>query len=84
MLDGYKRVKLPKKIRTPEKFESVKQAVIKSPCRSARKQALALEVSKTTIIKNLYKDLGFYPYKKRFLTICYVTIYFVSKLFRGC
>ena len=51
------------KVRTPENIEKVRKAVQQSPMRSARKQALALEMSSRTVRRILHKDLGFHPYK---------------------
>ena len=53
----------PRKVRTPENIEVVKQSVQRSPFRSARKHALALGISEPTVRKILHEDLGFHPFK---------------------
>lgn len=49
-------------VRTPEDIERVRAAVMRSPCRSRRKQASALNIS-NTVLWILRKDLNFHPYK---------------------
>lgn len=50
-------------IRTPENIERVKQAVIRSPNRSASRQSIALHISNRTLRRILHSDLHFHPYK---------------------
>lgn len=49
--------------RTPEKIEMVREAVLQSPRRSARKHAAALAISDRSLRRILHKDLSFHPYK---------------------
>jgi hypothetical protein len=41
----------------------VRQAVLRSPRRSASRHALALRMSDRTVRRILHKDLNFHPYK---------------------
>lgn len=52
-----------KTVRTPANIERVREAVTRSPRRSARKQSLALQLSNTTLRRILHQDLHFHPYK---------------------
>lgn len=52
-----------KTVRTPENVERVRQAVIRSPVRSARRQALALNITRRSLGRILHEDLRFHPYK---------------------
>jgi len=49
--------------RTPEKVERVREAVVRSPTRSARRRAVELGMSEWTVRRILDKDLGFHSYK---------------------
>jgi len=49
--------------RTPENVERVRQAVVRSPTCSARRHAVELRMSESTVKQILHKDLGFHPYK---------------------
>lgn len=53
----------PKTVRTPENVALVEAAVQRSPRRSARKQALALNMSNRSLRRILRYDLSFHPYK---------------------
>lgn len=50
-------------VRTPENIERVRQAVERSPTRSASRQSLALHISNRTLRRILHLDLKFHPYK---------------------
>jgi hypothetical protein len=52
-----------RRVRTPENIERVRQAVLRSPRRSAVRQATALNLSDRSIRRILHVDLGFHPYK---------------------
>lgn len=52
-----------RRVRTPENIERVREAVIRSPQRSARRQAVALNLSRTSVCRILHEDLKFHPYK---------------------
>ena len=54
---------LQRTIRTPENVERVRQSVLRSPRRSARKHAAAIGLSNTTVRRILHEDLHFHPYK---------------------
>ena len=58
-----KRRGRPRTSRTPENIEAVRQSVIQSPRRSARKQASALGISNHSVRRILHQDLHFHPYK---------------------
>ena len=64
---------LPRTVRSPENVERVREAVLRSPKRSARRQALALPMSDRSLRRILHKDLKFHPYK----------IMIVQKLLQG-
>ena len=48
-----------KKVRTPER---VRQALVRSPARSARRHAAELNISRESVRRNLQRDLRFHPY----------------------
>ena len=48
---------------TPNNVERVRAAMLQSPQRSARQQALTLRLNKCNIRQNLHKDLYYHPYK---------------------
>jgi len=50
-------------LRTPENIERVRQAFVRSPRRSARRNAIALRMSDRTLRRILHEDLNFHPYK---------------------
>lgn len=50
-------------VRTPENVERVRHAVLRSPRRSAVKQASALGISDRSVRRILHMDLHFHPYK---------------------
>ena len=50
-------------IGTPENIERVHQAFVRSPRRSASRNAIALRMSDLTVRRILHEDLNFYPYK---------------------
>ena len=50
-------------VQTPEKVGRVREAVVRSPTRSARRHAVELGMSESTLRRILHKDLGFHPYK---------------------
>lgn len=52
-----------KTVRAPENVERVQQAVVRSPTRSARRQAVALNITRRSLCRILQKDLRFHPYK---------------------
>jgi len=49
--------------RTPQNIEAVRTSFEKSPRRSVRKQAAALDLRRTTVCRILHNDLNFQPYK---------------------
>ncbi|KAG5326261.1 MOS1T transposase, partial [Pseudoatta argentina] len=49
--------------RTPEAVERVRQSILRSPRRSARKHAVPLGILDTTVRRILHKELQFHPYK---------------------
>ena len=49
--------------RTPENVEGVREAVLRSPTRSARRHAVELGMSEITVRRILHKDLGIHSYK---------------------
>ena len=53
----------PKTVRTSVNVEAVRQSVVRSPQRSARKHAFAMRLSNTMIRCILHSDLKFHPYK---------------------
>lgn len=50
-------------VRTPANIERVRTAVQRSPRRSARRQAITLGLSESTVRRILHKDLHYHPYK---------------------
>ena len=52
-----------KTVRTPENIERVRQALIQSPGRSARRHACEMRLSRESVHTILQKDLKFHPYK---------------------
>ena len=50
-------------LRTPENIEQVCQAFVRSPRRSASRNAIALRMSDRTVCRILHEDLNFQPYK---------------------
>lgn len=53
----------PRTARTPENVDRVRQSILRSPRRSARKHAAALGLSDATVRRILHDDLQFHPYK---------------------
>ncbi len=53
----------PFSARTPDNMEYVRDSMWRSPCRSARQQALALLWNKRSIRQILHKDLHYHPHK---------------------
>jgi len=49
--------------RTPENIERVRQAFVRSPRRSAVRNAIALRMSDRTVCRILHEDSNFHPYK---------------------
>ncbi|PNF15158.1 hypothetical protein B7P43_G14820 [Cryptotermes secundus] len=47
----------------PENVETVRQSILRSPRRSARKQAVALDISNRSMHRILHEHLHFHPYK---------------------
>lgn len=52
-----------KTVTTPENVEAVRQSILRSPRRSARKHAAALGISNRSMRRILHKELHFHPYK---------------------
>ena len=50
-------------LRTPENIERVRQACVRSPWRSASRNAIALRMSDCMVHRILHEDLNFHPYK---------------------
>lgn len=50
-------------VRTPQNVERVRQAILRSPNRSARRHSSELNISDRSVRRILHKDLGFHPYK---------------------
>lgn len=50
-------------VTSPQNIERVRAAVLQSPKRSARKQALALGISRRSLHRILHSELNFHPYK---------------------
>ena len=50
-------------VRTPENVERVRQAMLQSPGRSARRHSAALRISNRTVRRILHGELHFHPYK---------------------
>jgi hypothetical protein len=53
----------PRSLRTPDNAERVREAMLRSLHRSARRQALALGLKDSSVWRILHKDLHCYPYK---------------------
>jgi len=53
-----------KRVRTPENIAVVREAIERSPHRSARRHSVSLRLSEASVQRILYKDLLFYPHKK--------------------
>ena len=53
----------PRSLRTPENIQIVKESVLRSPKRSARKHSAALSLSVRSVRRILNSDLRFHPYK---------------------
>ncbi|PNF21840.1 hypothetical protein B7P43_G05966 [Cryptotermes secundus] len=53
----------PRLVRSPENVDTVRRAVLASPRRSVRRQALALGTSRRSLLRTLHEDLQFHPYK---------------------
>ena len=49
--------------RTPRNVDRVREAIIRSPRRSARRHSAELVISQSTVQRILHKDLAFQPYK---------------------
>lgn len=50
-------------VTTPENVGRVRAAVLRSPRRSARKQAVALGMSRRSLHRIMHSELNFYPYR---------------------
>ena len=50
-------------LKTPENIERVHQAFVRSPRRSASRNAIALRMCDRTVHRILHEDLNFHPYK---------------------
>jgi len=50
-------------LRAPENIERVRQVFVRSPRRSASRNAIALRVSDRTVRRILHDELNFHPYK---------------------
>ncbi|PNF43879.1 hypothetical protein B7P43_G02806 [Cryptotermes secundus] len=50
-------------VTTPENVEAVRQSILRSPRRSARKHAVALDISNRSMRRILHAHLHFHPYK---------------------
>lgn len=50
-------------VRTPEVIDAVRQAIQRSPQRSALRHSMALQISERSLLRILHSDLHFYPYK---------------------
>ncbi|PNF28418.1 hypothetical protein B7P43_G16201 [Cryptotermes secundus] len=50
-------------VTTPEKVKAVRQSIFRSPTRSTRKHAVALDISNRSMRRILHEHLHFYPYK---------------------
>ncbi|GBM68340.1 hypothetical protein AVEN_138181-1 [Araneus ventricosus] len=54
---------IPRSVRTSQQIEALRQAVLQSPQRSARRHATAMRISDRSVRRILHLDLKFYPYK---------------------
>lgn len=52
-----------KMARTPDNLTRVREALVQSPTRSARKHSTALGIADRSLRRILHKDLFFHPYK---------------------
>ena len=50
-------------LQTPEKFDKVRMAIVKSPRHSVRRHSTAIGLPDRTVWRILHKDLNFHPYK---------------------
>ena len=57
------KTKPPGPARTPGNVDRVREAITRSPRRSARRYSAELEISQSTVQRILQKDLAFEPYK---------------------
>lgn len=53
----------PRTVRTPENVERVRQALVRSPSRSARRHSTELGISNRSVRRILHGELHFHPYK---------------------
>ena len=53
----------PFSARKPGNAVRVRDAMLRSPCRSARRQALALRLNECSLRRILHKNLRYHPYK---------------------
>lgn len=53
----------PRSVRTPENIARVRESVVRSPKRSAKKHGIALQISDRSVRRILHHDLNFHPYK---------------------
>ena len=58
----------PRSARTPENVQTVRQSVMQSPTRSARKHASILGLSDRTVRRILHTDLKFHPSGKKMVS----------------
>ncbi|PNF24557.1 hypothetical protein B7P43_G05389 [Cryptotermes secundus] len=54
-------------VTTPENVEAVRQSILRSPRRSARKHVVALDISNRSMCRILHEHLHFHPYKMVFV-----------------
>ena len=54
---------LEKKVRTHENIERVRQTLVRSPARSARRHAAKLNISRELVRRIFQRDLRVHPYK---------------------
>jgi len=52
-----------KTVRTPNNIAVVREAIARSPHRSARRHSVSLGLSEASVRRILHKDLNFFPYK---------------------
>jgi len=53
----------PRTVRTPENVERVRQAILRSPNRSARRHSIELGIGNRSVRRILHEDMHFHPYK---------------------
>jgi hypothetical protein len=53
----------PRSVRTEQNVERFRASLVRSPRRSARKHAIALQITDRSIRRILHDDLHFHPYK---------------------